>query len=241
LIAVDFAFVGGAVQDPPGKAGTANLVAALLDEGAGDIDSKTFHARLEREAIELGFAADRDTLRGTLRTLTENRDEAFEDLRLALASPRFDPVDVEINRAQIVSALRRATTSPTEIANLRWWQAAFIDHPYGRPVAGTLESVPTITIDDLKGYTHRALARANLKVAVVGDIDAETVKKMLDRVFGALRAQPELAPVRRSRYRPQRSRFHGRLYRQSHPRRRRVLVAPLPGGAREARSCIFGL
>jgi zinc protease len=195
LIAVDFAFVGGAVQDPPGKAGTANLVAALLDEGAGDIDSKTFHARLEREAIELGFAADRDTLRGTLRTLTENRDEAFEDLRLALASPRFDPVDVEINRAQIVSALRRATTSPTEIANLRWWQAAFIDHPYGRPVAGTLESVPTITIDDLKGYTHRALARANLKVAVVGDIDAETVKKMLDRVFGALRAQPELAPV----------------------------------------------
>jgi len=195
LIAVDFAFVGGAVQDPPGKAGTANLVAALLDEGAGDIDSKTFHARLEREAIELGFAADRDTLRGTLRTLTENRDEAFEDLRLALASPRFDPVDVEINRAQIVSALRRATTSPTEIANLRWWQAAFIDHPYGRPVAGTLESVPTITIDDLKGYTHRALARANLKVAVVGDIDAETVKKMLDRVFGALPAQPELAPV----------------------------------------------
>jgi len=195
LIAVDFAFVGGAVQDPPGKAGTANLVAALLDEGAGDIDSKTFHARLEREAIELGFAADRDTLRGTLRTLTENRDEAFEDLRLALSSPRFDPVDVEINRAQIVSALRRATTSPTEIANLRWWQAAFIDHPYGRPVAGTLESVPTITIDDLKGYTHRALARANLKVAVVGDIDAETVKKMLDRVFGALPAQPELAPV----------------------------------------------
>ena len=59
LIAIDFAFVGGAVQDPPGKAGTANLVAALLDEGAGDIDSKTFHARLERKAIELGFAADR--------------------------------------------------------------------------------------------------------------------------------------------------------------------------------------
>ncbi|MDR3422151.1 MAG: pitrilysin family protein [Xanthobacteraceae bacterium] len=195
LIAVDFAFVGGAVQDPPGKAGTANLVAALLDEGVGDIDSKTFHARLERKAIELGFSAERDTLRGTLRTLTENRDEAFEDLRLALVLPRFDPIDVEINRAQIVSALRRATTSPTEIANLRWWQAAFVDHPYGRPVDGTLESVPTITIDDLKGYTHRVLALANLKVAVVGDIDAETVKKMLDRVFGGLPAQPEMTPI----------------------------------------------
>ena len=102
MIAIDFAFVGGAVQDPIGKAGTATLVAALLDEGAGDLDSKTFHARLERKAIELSFQAERDTLRGTLRTLTENRDEAFEDLRLAVTAPRFDQSDVEINRAQIL-------------------------------------------------------------------------------------------------------------------------------------------
>jgi zinc protease len=195
MIAVEFAFVGGAVQDPAGKAGTANLVASLLDEGAGDLDSKTFHARLERKAIELGFQAERDTLHGTLRTLTENRDEAFEDLRLAVTAPRFDQTDVEIIRAQILSMLRHAATSPTDIANLRWWQTAFADHPYGRPVDGTLESVPTISVDDLKDYTRRVLARANLKVAVVGDIDAETVKSMLDRVFGALPAQPELKPV----------------------------------------------
>jgi zinc protease len=195
MIAVDFAFVGGAVQDAAGKGGTANLVASLLDEGAGDLDSKAFHARLERKAIELGFQAERDTLRGTLRTLTENRDEAFEDLRLAVTAPRFDQTDVEIIRAQILSMLRRAATSATDIANLRWWQTAFADHPYGRPVDGTPESVPTIGVDDLKDYTRRVLARANLKVAVVGDIDAEAVKSMLDRVFGALPAQPELKPV----------------------------------------------
>jgi zinc protease len=195
MIAVDFAFGGGAAQDPAGKAGTANLVASLLDEGAGDLDSKTFHARLERKAIELGFQAERDTLRGTLRTLTENRDEAFDYLRLALTKPRFEDTDVEIIRSQILSNLRRATTSPTDIASLRWWQTAFADHPYGRPVNGSLESVPTVTADDLKDYTRRVLARANLKIAVVGDIDAEAVKAMLDRVFGALPAEPDLKPV----------------------------------------------
>ena len=195
MIAIDFAFVGGAAQDAPGKGGTASLVASLLDEGAGDLDAKTFHARLERKAIELGFQAERDTLRGTLRTLTENKDEAFEYLRLAVTQPRFDQSDVEVIRAQMLSMLRRATTSPTDIANLRWWQVAFADHPYGRPVNGTLESVPTVTIADLKDYTHRVLARENLKVAVVGDIDTETVKVMLERVFGGLPAQPELKPV----------------------------------------------
>ena len=195
MIAIDFAFVGGAAQDAPGKGGTASLVASLLDEGAGDLDAKTFHARLERKAIELGFQAERDTLRGTLRTLTENKDEAFEYLRLAATQPRFDQSDVEVIRAQILSMLRRATTSPTDIANLRWWQVAFADHPYGRPVNGTLETLPTVTIADLKDYMRRVLARGNLKVAVVGDIDAETVKLMLDRVFGGLPAQPELKPV----------------------------------------------
>jgi zinc protease len=195
MIAVDFAFVGGAAQDALGKAGTATLVASLLDEGAGELDAKTFHARLERRAIELGFQAERDTLRGTLRTLTANKDEAFDYLRLALTQPRFDSSDVEVIRAQVLSLLRRAEASPTDIANLRWWQVAFADHPYGRPVNGTLESVPTVMVADLKDYTRRVLARGNLKVAVVGDIDAESVKVMLDRVFGGLPAQPELKPV----------------------------------------------
>ena len=195
LIAVDFAFVGGAIQDPPGKAGTSVMVASLLDEGAGDLDSQAFHDRLERKAVELNFETERDTIRGSLRTLTENRDEAFDDLRLSLTAPRFDPPAVEIIRGQVLSLVRRAATNPADMARQRWWEIAFADHPYGRPANGTSESVPTITADDLKAYTRRVLARENLKVAVVGDIDAEAVKTMLDRVFGALPAKAELTTV----------------------------------------------
>jgi zinc protease len=195
LIAVDFAFVGGAIQDPPGKAGTSVMAASLLDEGAGDLDSQAFHQRLERKAVELNFETERDAIRGSLRTLTENRDEAFDDLRLSLTAPRFDPAAVEIIRGQVLSLVRRAATNPADMARQRWWEIAFADHPYGRPANGTSESVPTITADDLKAYTRRVLARENLKVAVVGDIDAEAVKAMLDRVFGALPAKAELAAV----------------------------------------------
>jgi zinc protease len=195
LVAIDFAFTGGSVQDPPGKSGTANLAASLLDEGAGDLDSKAFADRLERKAIETDFFATRDTIGGSMRTLTENRDEAFDLLRMALTSPRFDAADVELNRAQMLSLLRRDSTNPGDIASQRWWQTAFDGHPYGRPVNGTLDTVPNITIDDLKTYTHRVLARQNLKVAVVGDIDAATLKPLLDRVFGALPEKPDLAPV----------------------------------------------
>ena len=81
LVALNFAFHGGASQDAAAKAGTANLAADLLDEGAGYLDSKAFHERLENHAIELGFRVGRDYFRGSLRTLNEHRDEAFDLLQ----------------------------------------------------------------------------------------------------------------------------------------------------------------
>ena len=195
LIAVDFAFAGGSEQDPPGKPGVAYLAADLWDDGAGDLDAKAFHGKLEDKSIGLSFSAGRDHVRGSLRTLTVNRDEAFDYLRLALTAPRFDADAVERARAQLVSRLERQATSPNDIASRTWWQAAFPDHAYGRPIAGTPDSIGRITIDDMKTYTRRVLARGQLKVAIVGDIAAADVGALLDRTFGTLPAQPELTPV----------------------------------------------
>jgi len=195
LIAMDFAFRGGATQDPAGKSGVASLAASLLDEGAGDIESRNFHERLEAKAIEMEFSATRDYMAGSLRTLTENQDEAVNLLRLALTAPRFDADEVELMRDQTLSGLRRATQSPNDLASQRWWATAFAGHPYGRPVRGTLESVPTITADDMRGFLHRVFARDGLKIGIVGNIDATAAGKLVDRVFGALPEKGDLSPV----------------------------------------------
>src|SRR4051794_22727219 len=129
LIAMEYAFAGGATQDPLDKSGVGNLAADLLDEGSGDLDSRTFHERLDRRAIELSFNSTRDYFRGSLRMLKDNKDEAFDLLRTALTSPHFDAADVERIRAQVLSALRRETTHPASLASRKFLQIAFGDHP----------------------------------------------------------------------------------------------------------------
>ena len=195
LIAMEYAFAGGAAQDPAGKSGVGNMVASLLDEGSGDLDSKTFHERLERRAIELSFTANRDTFRGSLRMLKDNKDEAFDLLHLALTSPRFDATDVERIRAQVISSLRRETTNPTSLASRKFLEVAFGDHPYSRQANGTLESVPKIDVADLKDYVRRVIAKDTLRIAVVGDVDPDTLGKLLDKTFGGLQAKASLTPV----------------------------------------------
>ncbi|WP_315706663.1 MULTISPECIES: pitrilysin family protein [unclassified Bradyrhizobium] len=195
LIAMEYAFAGGASQDPAGKPGVSNLVASLLDEGSGDLDSKTYHERLDRRAIELSFSTSRDQLRGSLRMLRDNKDEAFDLLRMALTSAHFDSEDVERIRSQVISNLRRESTNPSAMAGRKFLELAYPGHPYGRPANGTLESVPTITIDDLKDYVRHVVAKDTLKVAVVGDVDPATLGKLLDQTFGSLPAKASLTPV----------------------------------------------
>jgi zinc protease len=195
LIAIDFAFTGGAAQDPSDKSGTANMAVSLLDEGAGELDDRAFHELLERKAIELNFNATRDYIRGTLRTLKENENQAFDLLRLALTAPRFEPGAVERVRSQIFSQLQRQSSSPNDIASRNWWSTAFPDHPYGRPVNGSLDTLPRITTGDLRSYVQRVFARETLKIAMVGDIDATTAGRLIDQTFGSLPAKPELRPV----------------------------------------------
>src|ERR1700704_5445977 len=172
LIAMEYAFGGGSTQDPADKSGVGNLVADLIDEGSGDLDSKAFHERLDRRAIELSFSSSRDYFRGSLRMLKDNKDEAFDLLRMALTSPHFDSIDVERIRTQVLSGLRRDTTNPTPLASRKFLEIAFGDHPYSRQASGTLDSVPKIDVADLKDYTGRVIAKDTLRIAVVGDVDA---------------------------------------------------------------------
>src|SRR6516162_2750449 len=116
LVTLNYAFHGGATQDDADKAGTANLAADLLDEGAGDLDGRTFHQRLEDNAIELRFQVGRDSLFGSLRTLNEHRDEAFDLLGLALTKPRFDADAIDRVRQQVLAGLRREQTNPNSLA-----------------------------------------------------------------------------------------------------------------------------
>ena len=198
LIAMDFAFRGGAKLDAADQVGLARLAAALIDEGAGDLDSQAFQKRLEDQAIKLGFQADHDTFQGGLQTLTENTDEAFRLTRLALTEPRFDPEPVSRIKAQLLAALQQAEEDPNAIAGKAWFAAIFPQHPYGRPVEGEAADVEKLHPEDLRAFMKRQMVQDRLVIAVVGDIDAARLGALLDATFGGLAKTangPQAAPA----------------------------------------------
>jgi zinc protease len=200
LISIAIGFQGGSATDPKGKAGLARLAAALLDEGAGNMDSAAFQGRLDELGIELGFNADWDGLTGGMRLLTRDRAEAFRLLGLALTAPRFDADALARVKAQMRSAIASDADDPETIAWQAWLGLALGDHPYARPVEGTPTSLAAISAADLKGFVARRLARDRMKIAVVGDIDAATLAALLDQSFAALPAKAAPIEVPQARF-----------------------------------------
>ena len=197
MVSVAFEFRGGAAADPKGKEGLAYLTASLLNEGAGDMDALAFQTALDERAISIGFDARRDQFSGTLRTLSDETDEAFRLLGLALTAPRFDADAIERVREQVYAVQRHEAKRPGTVAMRAWMKETFDDHPYGRNPKGTSGSVAGLTGDDLRAYVADNLARDRLFIAVVGDITPDHLAALLDKTFGPLpatAAQPLAQP-----------------------------------------------
>lgn len=184
--ALQIRFRGGTSLDAPGKRGAVNLMAGLLEEGAGDMNAQAFAAARDGLAADFGFGADQDTVSVSARFLTENRDKAIALLHEALVSPRFDADAIARVKGQVLSNIRSDAKDPQSIAGNTLYALAFGDHPYGTDDQGTVESVTALTRDDLIAAKNATMARDRLYVAAVGDITPEALGKLLDTLFAGL-------------------------------------------------------
>ena len=186
FVALEIRFRSGASLDEPGKRGAVNLMAALLEEGAGDLDAQAFQTAREALAARFRFNASDDTISISAQFLTENQDEALTLLEQALINPRFDQAALDRVRAQVLAGIASDAVNPRRMANAAMNAAAFGDHPYGTALDGTIESVTALNRDDMIAAHRNTLTRDRLYVSVVGDVTADQVGPMLDALLGDL-------------------------------------------------------
>lgn len=186
FVALEIRFRGGSALDAPGKRGAVNLMAGLLEEGAGDLDAQAFQTAREALAARFRFSASADMISVSAQFLSENRAQALDLLKSALKQPRFDQSAIDRVRAQVLAGIASDAVDPRSMASAALYAAAFGDHPYGTAQDGTAESVAALGRDDLLAAHRSALVRDRLYVAVVGDIAAADVGPMLDQLLGDL-------------------------------------------------------
>ncbi|WP_435256795.1 M16 family metallopeptidase [Thioclava sp. FR2] len=184
--ALEIRFRGGQSLDEPGKRGAVNLMAALIEEGTGDLDSPGFAKARDSLAASFSFNSDDDAVSVSARFLTENRDQAIDLLRRALVEPSFPDEAVERVRGQVLANIRSTEKDPGDLAGRKLRELTFGTHPYSTLGDGTAETVTALTRDDIVAAHKATLARDRIYVAAAGDISAADLGLMLDKLLSGL-------------------------------------------------------
>ena len=180
LVSVQLMFEGaGSSSDPEDRRGRALFAAALLDEGAGDLNALAFQKALDEKAIQMSFRTNDDVLVVQIRSLSEHLPEAFRLLGLALTDARFDRKDIERKRKLALSQLNASQTRPGFVLAKRFGELAFDGHPYGAPPLGDEKALKRMAKSDLENYVTQTLTKERLFIAATGDVTAATLEQLM--------------------------------------------------------------
>lgn len=197
IISINFLFKNaGLSTDETQQSGISTMAAALLTEGAGNLDSQQFKEILEQKAVGMGFSADMDDFSGHLLTTRENMNTAFKMLNMAMTQPRFDEEDIRRTKAQMLAALKRQTEHPSGVLALEAAKEIFGKHPYARNPVGDAAAIAKIGRPQLLEFVRNHLSKSNLMVGIAGDVSEEEAGKIVDALFGSLPESGRIVFVR---------------------------------------------
>ncbi|MBU8546438.1 MULTISPECIES: M16 family metallopeptidase [Roseomonadaceae] len=195
VVSLAWGWGGGAALDAPEHGGALAMGAALLTEGAGDLDMVGFADALRDSAIGLGFSAQRDGFEGSLRALLPALPEAVRLANLAMRAPRLEAEAMTRVRGRAVAGARAALETPRGQVGRAFWAAAFPGHPAGRPTAGTVETLSTLPEQAIRDALARQIRAGGVLVAASGAITAAQLSALLPALFEGLPADaPASAP-----------------------------------------------
>jgi zinc protease len=186
----------GTRSDPPGKEGLAYLTAEMLQRGAGPWNQAKLADEIEFLGSILSVNVGRTTTTVTGDTLTRNLDRYEEIVQTLLTQPRFEPEEFQKLKRQTAADLVHIRENDDMLCQRFLVKELYKEHPYGRPRKGTLETLKSIELSDVKAFYKEHYHGSNALTAAAGDITHERLNQFAVASVGQLpiRAQHHAPP-----------------------------------------------
>jgi zinc protease len=225
MVDIRMLFAAGSAHDDS-KSGLAKLTNALLDKGAAGLSANDIADQLEGLGANLSSDSLRDTAWVSLRSLSypTHLQPAVDLMSKVISQPDFNQRDFERERERMLVALRFKEQQPSTIADYRFFEAVYGDHPYATRPLGTKESLQAISLEDVRSYYEKYYVARNAIIAIVGAVDRKGAERLADQLTRKLPAgkAAEQTPVVPSLAKATKQRIH-------HPSKQTTVRMGAPG------------
>ena len=195
LIDLTIFLKAGSVDVPESKTGLTDLLNSVIVRGGTQtLTPNELALVLDENAIQLGLSVEEEQTTVHLSVMKADWEKGLDLLQTILTRPGFDPGVMQVAKNQQLVSLKRQGGDAQSVAmrESRIWH--FKNHPYGRDPLTGLQTIPSITREDLKRFLKEYIVPANMTVAIAGDIEKEKIIVGLKKF---LKAFPQTKPPER--------------------------------------------
>ncbi len=187
-------FAAGSSQDGD-TPGLATLTNAMLNEGVAGKDVTAIAQGFEGLGADFGNGAYRDMAVATLRSLSaaDKREPALKLFAEVVGKPTFPEDALKRIKNQLLAGFEYEKQNPGKLAGKALFARLYGDHPYAHSSDGTADSIPPVTLDQLRAFHAKAYAAGNAVIALVGDLSRGEAETIAAQVSAALPRGPALA------------------------------------------------
>lgn len=180
-------FAAGSARDGD-KAGLASLTNNMLAEGTPELNVDQLANRFENLGAEFNTAVDRDIAGVTLRSVSDPKffQPALDLMTAVLKNPAFPSPGLQRQQQQVLNAIQQKQQSLNDLASNAFYSSLYDNFPYGHPIIGLKETVPTITVSDLQHFYNQYYVAKNAIIVMVGAIDRQAAEKIATQIDAAL-------------------------------------------------------
>jgi zinc protease len=184
MLDVSVDFPAGSGYDIAKKSGRAALTQRMRRFGAGGLNEEAIAQRIADVGAQLGGRFDTDRAGSHLRTLSSapEREQALDILARVVQQPEFPQHALDREKARVIASLKEADTKPDTLASRAFHRLVYRDHPYGLRGAGEVESLPTLTREDLVEFFKTHYNAENAVVAIMGDVTRSEAQQIAERL-----------------------------------------------------------
>jgi predicted Zn-dependent peptidase len=178
----------GSRHESAEQGGIAHFVEHMLFKGTGTRTAEDIAQAIDSIGGQLDAFTAKEYASYYIKVLDEHLPLALDILSDIVLNPAFDPDDVEREKKVIVEEIKMVEDTPDDLVHEIFTQGFWEDHPLGRPILGTRETVESFTSASLRTYFKAAYAPRNLIVSAVGNLQHSHVRRLVDERFGHLGA-----------------------------------------------------
>jgi len=176
----------GSRHESAERSGIAHFVEHMLFKGTATRSAEDIAQQIDSIGGQLDAFTAKEYASYYIKVLDEHLPLAIDILSDIVRNPAFTPEDVEREKKVVLEEIKMVEDTPDDLVHEIFTQGFWENHPLGRPILGTRETVESFTSQLLREYFHHAYAAKNLIVSAVGNLEHERVRELVGEKFGSL-------------------------------------------------------